>query len=50
MSKFLHADDNYENDDDAAADDDNEDAKAIAIPRIFSENSRAENEKLSHAV
>ena len=51
MSKFLHADDNCENDDDdAAADDDNADAKAIAIPRIFSENSRAKNEKLSHAV
>ena len=35
MSKLLH-----NNDDDDA---DNADAKAIAIPRFFSENSRAEN-------
>ena len=32
MSKSLNAKDNY---------DDNDDAKAIAIPRVFSENSRA---------
>ena len=31
MSQFLHA----------AAQDDNDDAKAIAIPRVFSENSQA---------
>ena len=34
MSKFLH---------DAAANDADEDAKAIAIPPFFSENSRANN-------
>ena len=34
MSKFLH-------------NDDNNDAKAIAIPRVISENSRAKNEILS---
>ena len=33
MSKFLHADNNTNDND----------AKAIAIPRIYSENSRAEN-------
>ena len=32
MSKFLHA---YDNDDD--------NAKAIAIPQVFSENSQAKN-------
>ena len=32
MSQFLHDDD-----------DENDDAKAIAIPRVFSENSRAKN-------
>ena len=32
MSKFLHANDNN---------DENDDAKAIAIPQVFSENSRA---------
>ena len=31
MSKFLHHD----------ADDDNDDAKAIAIPRVFSEDCQA---------
>ena len=43
MSKYLHAADN----DHAANDkvDDNDDAKAIAIPRVFSENSRAKNEE-----
>ena len=35
MPKFLH-----EYDDDAASAD-NDDANAIAIPRVFSENSRA---------
>ena len=33
MSKFLHA----------INDDDNVDAKAKAIPQVFSENSRAKN-------
>ena len=33
MSKVLHADDDIDNDD----------AKAIAIPRIFFENSRAKD-------
>ena len=33
MSKFLHDDD------------DNDDAKAIAIPRVFSENSRAKTDR-----
>ena len=32
MSKFLHDDDNS---------DDSEDAKAMAIPQVFSENSQA---------
>ena len=32
MSKFLNDDDNS-----------NDDAKAIAIPRVFSENSRTKN-------
>ena len=36
MSQVLHVDDN-----DHADDDNNDDAKAIAIPRVFSENSRA---------
>ena len=36
MSKFLHVDD----DDDA---DHNAATKAIAIPRVFSENSQAKN-------
>ena len=36
MSKFSHADDN---------DDGSDDAKAIAIPRVFSENSQAKNAK-----
>ena len=40
MSTFLHNAD----EDDAAADDD---AKAIAIPQVFSENSRAKN-KIEH--
>ena len=31
MSKVLHGDD------------DNDDAKAVAIPQVFSENSRAKN-------
>ena len=38
MSKFLHHDDAA-----AAVDEDNNAAKAIAIPRVFSENSRAKN-------
>ena len=33
MSKFLHEDNNNNN------------AKAIAIPRLFSENSQAKNDK-----
>ena len=33
MSQILHV----------AAHDDNDDAKAIAIPRVFSENSQAKN-------
>ena len=37
MSKYLHDDDNND------YDDNNDNAKAIAIPRVFSENSRAEN-------
>ena len=36
MSKILHDDDND--------DDDNDDTKAIAIPRVYFENSRARNE------
>ena len=36
MSKFLHADD-----DNNDADNNNDDAKAISMPRAFSENSRA---------
>ena len=41
MSKFLHADDNdTDNNDDA----DNNDAKAIAIPPVFSKDRRAKNE------
>ena len=36
MSKLLHASD---------ADDDNNDAKAVAIPRVFSENCRAKKKK-----
>ena len=32
MSKFLH-------------DHDNDDARAIAVPRVFSENSRAKTDK-----
>ena len=39
MSKFLNTEDN---DDDEV--DDNDAAKATAIPRVFSENSRAKNE------
>ena len=35
MSKFLHNDNDVDNDDD--------DTEAIAIPRVFSENSRAKN-------
>ena len=34
MSKFLHNDGN----------DDNDDAKGIAIPRVFSDNSRPKND------
>ena len=41
MPQFLQAD----NKDDAAANDD-ENAKAIAIPRLFSENSRAKKRNL----
>ena len=39
MSKFLHADDNF--DDDTAADDDNDDVKAITEVWVFSGNIRA---------
>ena len=45
MSKFFHDDEDCANDDDDDADDAN--AKAIAIPRVFSENSRA---KYGHRV
>ena len=38
MSKFLH--DDYNDDD---KDDDNDDDNAVAIPRVFSANNRAEN-------
>ena len=36
--QFLHHDDNDNDDDDV-----NDDAKVLAIPRFFSENSRANN-------
>ena len=40
MSKFLHA---------AAANND-DDTKAIAIPRVFSENSRAKNKQIKNII
>ena len=39
MLKFLHDDDNF---------DDNDDAKATTIPRIFSEYSRAIKNKMKN--
>ena len=38
MSQFLHKDDG----------DDNDDTKVIAIPRVFSDNSRAKNARALH--